>query len=188
MTFAGKARITTTTRPFFGLADKGRKTSRGHKWVRFLVANKSLFWMTNNLSSEIQVEFSLDFIIVSSFNKLVAKILSYSEHNPFMPKYMGMRLRFKEQRPSFHTADHGKVQARLLLKKFSSSERPSSICGSSGRSAAVRCLASAIAKDGRKSWMRSTPIMHWCCQRMSNSSLLLRSYYVPLRSLCSSLN
>ena len=78
-----------------------------------------------------------------------------------MPKYMGMRLRFKEQRPSFHTADHGKVQARLLLlKKFSSSERPSSICGSSGRSAAVRCLASAIAKDGRKSWMRSTPIMH----------------------------
>ena len=98
-----------------------------------------------------------------------------------MPKYMGMKLRFKEQRPSFHTADHGKVQARLLLlKKFSSSERPSSICGSSGRSAAVRCLASAIAKDGRKSWMRSTPIMHWCCQRMSNSSLLLRSYYILL--------
>ena len=38
MTFAGKARITTTTRPFFGLADKGRKTSRGHKWVHFLQA------------------------------------------------------------------------------------------------------------------------------------------------------
>ena len=101
-----------------------------------------------------------------------------------MPKYVNMRLRLMEKRPFFHAADHGKVQARLLLlKKFSSSERPSSICGSSGRSA-VRCLASAIAKDGRKNWMRSTPIMHWCCQECP----ILPYCLMPLWYSCSSLN